>query len=238
MLMIHGGPNMAVSTDYLGFCASDPTSCHVAFLKKGYVVLQPNYHGSEGYGSEFLLSIIKDGDMGMRRIEQELLLGVDQLIEAGVVDPKNMIIGGASQGGYITMWMITQTDRFKAAISMAGVANLISHATTIDTPIGFKLYFNSPTLADFDQHLNASPIRYFQNVKTPLLLMCGDQDKRTPFSQSMEFYTALRENGKPVKMLKLPDEGHGIKDANLMYETTLEMLRWLDSRQNKHKNHN
>src|SRR4029077_19304104 len=134
-----------------------------------------------------------------------------QLIQrTGFIDTARMGIGGGSYGGYMTNWTIGQTDRFAAAVAMRPLSNLVSEYAQHDIVLWGQLELGPPPWPDMDELWRRSPIRYVNNVKTPLLLTCGEMDLRCAISQSEEMFGALRLLGKTVEMVRFPEESHDL----------------------------
>ncbi|MEP6752518.1 MAG: prolyl oligopeptidase family serine peptidase [Candidatus Dormiibacterota bacterium] len=174
----------------------------------GYLVLYANPRGSDGYGERFRSEVVRDWG-GKDYID--LMTAVDQLIErTGAVDTTRMGIGGGSYGGYMTNWAIGQTDRFAAAVAMRSISNLVSEYAQHDIVIWGSLELGPPPYPDLDELWRRSPIRYVQNIKTPLLLTCGEMDLRCAISQSEEMFGAMRLLGKTVELVRFPEESHDL----------------------------
>ncbi len=174
----------------------------------GYLVLYTNPRGSDGYGERFRKEVVRDWG-GKDYID--LMTAVDQLIErTGAVDTSRMGIGGGSYGGYMTNWVIGQTDRFAAAVAMRSISNLVSEYSQHDIVIWGSLELGPPPWPDLDELWRRSPIRYVQNIKTPLLLTCGEMDLRCAISQSEELFGAMRLLGKTVELVRFPEESHDL----------------------------
>jgi dipeptidyl aminopeptidase/acylaminoacyl peptidase len=174
----------------------------------GYLVLYANPRGSDGYGERFRKEVVRDWG-GKDYID--LMTAVDQLIErTGAVDTSRMGIGGGSYGGYMTNWVIGQTDRFAAAVSMRSISNLVSEYSQHDIVIWGALELGPPPWPDLDELWRRSPIRYVQNIRTPLLLTCGEMDLRCAISQSEELFGAMRLLGKTVELVRFPEESHDL----------------------------
>jgi dipeptidyl aminopeptidase/acylaminoacyl peptidase len=174
----------------------------------GYLVLYANPRGSDGYGERFRSEVVRDWG-GKDYID--LMTAVDQLVErTGAVDTSRMGIGGGSYGGYMTNWVIGQTDRFAAAVAMRSISNLVSEYAQHDIVIWGSLELGPPPWPDPDELWRRSPIRYVQNIKTPLLLTCGEMDLRCAISQSEEMFGAMRLLGKTVELVRFPEESHDI----------------------------
>jgi len=174
----------------------------------GYLVFYANPRGSDGYGEVFRSAVVRDWG-GKDYID--LMTALDQLIQrTGYVDTARMGIGGGSYGGYMTNWVIGQTDRFAAAVAMRPLSNLVSEYAQHDIVLWGQLELGPPPWPDMDELWRRSPIRYVNNVKTPLLLTCGEMDLRCAISQSEEMFGALRLLGKTVEMVRFPEESHDL----------------------------
>jgi len=196
----HGGPSGAVSDSY------SPTNQF--FAGNGFMVLQPNFRGSSNYGQEFLNA--NRGQWGIRDYN-DCMTGVDFCIEKGWADPERLVCYGWSYGGYMSFWIVTQTDRFKAVSPGAGLSNLYSMYSTTDIPHYLSWFFGTPW--DFEEvYEQLSAIRHVKKVKSPVLILHGANDTRVPPEQSVEFYQALRDLGMDVTFIRYPREGHGIRE--------------------------
>src|ERR1700674_5299592 len=174
----------------------------------GYVVLYVNPRGSDGYGERFRREVVRDWG-GKDYVD--LMSALDQIIErTGYVDIARMGIGGGSYGGYMTNWVIGQTDRFSAAVSLRALSNLVSEYAQHDIVLWGTLELGPPPWPDLDELWRRSPIRYVQNIKTPLLLTCGEMDLRCAISQSEELFGAMRLLGKTVELVRFPEESHDL----------------------------
>ncbi len=174
----------------------------------GYLVLYINPRGSDGYGERFGQAVVRDWG---GKDYLDLMTALDQLIERiGCVDTSRMGIGGGSYGGYMTNWVIGQTDRFAAAVSMRSISNLVSEYSQHDIVLWGALELGPPPWPDLDELWRRSPIRYVQEMKTPLLLTCGEMDLRCAISQSEELFGAMRLLGKTVELVRFPDESHDL----------------------------
>ncbi len=174
----------------------------------GYVVLYVNPRGSDGYGERFRREVVRDWG---GKDYLDLMSAVDQIIErTRYVDTNRMGIGGGSYGGYMTNWAIGQTNRFSAAVSMRSISNLVSEYSQHDIVLWGTLELGPPPWPDLDELWRRSPIRYVQNIKTPLLLTCGEMDLRCAISQSEEMFGAMRLLGKTVELVRFPEESHDL----------------------------
>lgn len=216
----HGGP---MSSDKLTFDGY----AH-ARAGRGYAILKPNYRGSTGYGNEVLRDMVGHYFL---HADDDVLTGVDYLVERGIADADQVGTLGWSAGGHMTNWLITQTDRFKAASSGAGASNWISMYAQSDvriyrTPwfLGDPWHADSP-LKTFREH---SPIFYIHKAKTPTLIMYGENDKRVPLPQGIELYRGLKANNVPTELVIFPRAGHGPRELrHRLYKMNKE-FQWLE----------
>ena len=199
MLSIHGGPHgrYGFGTPYMWY----EWQLEAA---SGYVVLYTNPRGSSGYGSEFG-NAIENAYPGMDY--DDLMAGVDAVLDRGYIDAANMFVYGCSGGGVLTAWVVGHTDRFAAASSECPVTNWLSFVGTTDG-LGWYNNFENLPWEDPSEHLRRSPLMYVGNVTTPTLLITGEGDLRTPMPQTEEYYQALQMLKVPTAMVRLQDEWH------------------------------
>lgn len=202
-VLIHGGPTgmTAHRLPARGWNALAPL-----LAARGVAVLQPNYRGSNGRGVAFAEA--NHGDLGGGDFA-DVLAGVDRLVADGVADPDRLGIGGWSYGGFLTLWAVTQTNCFKAAVAGAGIADWFSmHGTT--SLHSWERIFLGPDPYDVSGiFARRSPVLHARAVTTPVLLLHGDADRDVPPSQSQEFYRALRDYGAEVEFVRYPGAPHG-----------------------------
>jgi dipeptidyl aminopeptidase/acylaminoacyl peptidase len=188
----------------------------------GYVVVYVNPRGSDGYGERFRREVVRDWG---GKDYADLMSALDQVIErTGYVDTNRLGIGGGSYGGYMTNWVIGQTDRFSAAVSMRSISNLVSEYAQHDIVLWGMLELGPPPWPDLDELWKRSPIRYVQKMRTPLLLTCGEMDLRCAISQSEELFGAMRLLGKTVELVRFPEESHDLSRSGRP-DRRLERLR-------------
>ncbi|OAI48823.1 hypothetical protein AYO45_00680 [Gammaproteobacteria bacterium SCGC AG-212-F23] len=230
LVSVHGGPAAAWSKRYLGGCDEygemiDPTTCWNNLLNLGFIIFQPNPRGSDGYGLAFRLANFKDiGNVDY----QDIISGVDHLIQSGIVDANHLAIAGWSYGGYLAAWSISQSSQFKAAVDGDGNTDWISYEGTSSQPLFTKSYFGNFFWEDDALYLKRSTILYAKNIQTPLLILHGENDtSQVPITQSIELYTALQQQGKNVKMFILPKQGHVPNDINVIEESVAAIDSWL-----------
>jgi dipeptidyl aminopeptidase/acylaminoacyl peptidase len=200
LLDIHGGPQWAFGVGMDGL--------HQYFAAQGFAVFYCNPHGSTGCGQAFMREV--EGDWGGWDF-QDIMRGVDECVERGVADPERMVVTGYSYGGYMSMYTIGQTDRFKAAVPMAGISNLVSFVGTSD--IGFWQVLHAkgyPWESEREAYYRErSPLTYAARVTTPTLFLHPEGDLRCPIEQSEQFYMTLKMMGKvPVEFVRAPAAWH------------------------------
>jgi dipeptidyl aminopeptidase/acylaminoacyl peptidase len=195
------------------------------FAARGYAVLRPNPRGSSGYGKKFRMSNFNDWGGGDY---EDIMAGVDKVIDMGVADPKRMAVMGWSYGGFMTSWVIGQTDRFQAACVGAAVTNLWSFTGTSDILDFLPGYFDGEPWEVFDAYRKHSPMSYVQNVKTPTLVLHGEQDLRVPVSQGYEFYNALRRRDIESKMVVYPRTPHGPREPKFLLDVAKRHVQWIE----------
>ncbi|CAF4065817.1 unnamed protein product, partial [Adineta steineri] len=201
LVLIHGGPGSASLNCFLG----DWYNWAPMAAAEGWLVFEPNYRGSTGYGDQFTDEIRYQA---LIRPQKDILSGIDHLISDGIVDKTKLTIGGYSYGGILTNWIITQTNRFNAALSGAGSIEQVSFWGMTDMPIYIGELFGGFPWEIPETYQSQSPIYYFDQVRTPTHIVAGDIDIRVPFSQSLMLERAFRFLGIPVKLLLLPNEEH------------------------------
>ncbi|MCU0452925.1 MAG: S9 family peptidase [Bacteroidetes bacterium] len=221
VVQIHGGPAAA---SLLSFNASYGTYSHL-FAAAGYAVLLPNYRGSTNYGEAFRTAI--RGEY-FRLGFEDIMSGVDHLVERGIVDPERMASMGWSAGGHWSNWILVQTDRFKAISSGAGAVNWISMYAQSDIQRTRQEYFGTRPYEDFDHVWNISPLKYIKNAKTPTMIHVVDGDPRVPRPQSEELHMALRQLGVPTEFFVYPGSTHGITEPRNQLVKMVVEFRWID----------
>ncbi len=222
ILLIHGGP-AGVFTQ--GYTAASGVYALQAFAQADYVVLRPNPRGSGGYGLEFRRANINDWGFG--DFEDDMA-GVDLLIEKGIVHPDSLGVTGWSYGGFMTSLIITRTGRFRAAAVGAGVTNLMSFTGTSDIPGFLPDYFPGEFWDNPGAYSRHSAMFNIKGVKTPTLILHGEEDVRVPLSQGKELYNALKRQGCPVKMVIYPRTPHGLQEPRLIRDAGRRLLDWFE----------
>jgi dipeptidyl aminopeptidase/acylaminoacyl peptidase len=222
ILNIHGGPAGVFQQTFLGGRGAYPLA---TFSSRGYAILRPNPRGSSGYGTDFRRANIKDWGMGDY---QDLMTGVDFVVQLGVADPNRLGVMGWSYGGFMTSWIVTQTKRFKAASAGAPVTNLMSFNGTADIPGFVPDYFGGQSWDIIDVYQKHSPMFNVKGVSTPTMVQHGEADVRVPISQGYEFYNALKSQGVPSRMLVLPRQPHGPNEPKMQLAAMQANLDWFE----------
>lgn len=215
---VHGGPSWAWVDDF-------GDSLTQLLASAGYAVLRPNVRGSWGRGVAFADAVICD--MGGKDF-QDVLSGVDYLVEQGMVDSKRVAIAGGSYGGFMAAWAVTQTHRFKTALMFAGVSDFHSfHAQSRIYDWDMRFLGGNP-LDQPELYRARSAITYAARVQTPTLIIHGEVDQDVPINQAHAFYRALRERHVPVEFIIYPREPHGILERDHLRDFEERILRWLE----------
>jgi dipeptidyl aminopeptidase/acylaminoacyl peptidase len=223
VLQIHGGPAGVFSQTYTGAPSIYVTQY---FAQKGFIVLRPNPRGSSGYGKEFRYSNVRDWGFGDY---QDLMTGVDYVLAMGIADANNQFVMGWSYGGYMTSWVVTQTDRFKAASMGAGLPNLVSMVTTTDIPDYIVAHAGGKEFwEEYEEYEKHSAIYQIKNAKTPTQVIHGANDLRVPFTQGQEFYNALKRKGVDTEMVVYPRTPHGPQEPKLLIDVTPRIMTWFE----------
>lgn len=222
ILNVHGGPAGVFQQSFIGGRGVYPLA---TFASRGYAILRPNPRGSSGYGVEFRRANTKDWGGGDY---QDLMTGVDKVIEMGVADPQRLAVMGWSYGGFMTSWIVTQTNRFKAASAGAPVTNLMSFNGTADIPSFIPDYMGGQFWDALDVYQKHSPMFNVKAVTTPTMIQHGDADVRVPISQGYEFYNALKVKGVPTRMLVLPRQPHGPSEPKMQLAAMNANLEWFE----------
>jgi dipeptidyl aminopeptidase/acylaminoacyl peptidase len=220
VVSVHGGPASAVTP---GWPAEN--SVIAALSQRGYFVFLPNPRGSYGQGERFTRANVKDFGHGDLR---DILAGVDEVLRTEPVDKDRLGIGGWSYGGYMTMWAVTQTDRFRAAVAGAGIANWQSYYGQNGIDQWLIPYFGASVYDDPAVYARSSPINFIKRVKTPTLLLVGEHDLECPLPQSQEFFHALKTLKVPTKLVVYPGEGHAVIKPEHRRDILRRWVEWFD----------
>ncbi len=218
IVLIHGGPtgNWKDSIEIWG----------QLLAARGYAVFCPNIRGSVGYGQKFIE--MNRGDWGGADFK-DVMWGVKDLVDRGIANPAKLGIGGWSYGGYMAEWAVTQTNDFKAAVSGAGLSNLISEYGSEEHPSYDEWFYGVPYESDsLVKYLNSSPFTQLKNAKTPTLIFQGEADTTDPPGQSRELYRGLKHYGVETELVMYPREPHSLREEKHILDRLTRMLAWYD----------
>ena len=216
VIFVHGGPT--------GRWADNFEPWGQLLAARGYAVLYPNVRGSTGYGHHFVEMNRADwggGDFA------DVMAGADWLVARGIADPNRLGIGGWSYGGYMAAWAVTQTPRFKAAVSGAPVIDLASEFGTEDGSAYDEWFYGTP-YEKLDGFLKSSPMTFVKKVRTPTLLLQGEADTTDPIGQSQQFYRGLKRYGVESDLVLYPREPHGLREDKHLIDRLTRILAWYD----------
>jgi dipeptidyl aminopeptidase/acylaminoacyl peptidase len=197
-----------------------------AYAAVGWATLQVNYRGSTGYGQAFADAIFGDQNGGEAK---DVLYAVDAALRRyDQLDPDRLGLEGGSYGGQLTNWIVTQTDRFKAAIPRAGIANLVS--------FNYMAYYHDYLAVEYgafphqddlmDRLWERSPLKQVARVRTPVLFLHGENDNDVPIAEAEQFYIALRDVGVETVMVRYPREGHGFRETAHVVDSIERSIEW------------
>lgn len=217
---IHGGPHGAQGPDF--------NNKAQVYAARGFATLMVNYRGSTGYGQKFTDAIF--GDQNGKEAE-DVLAGVDAaLTKYPWVDVERLGVEGGSYGGQLTNWLITRTNRFKAAVPSAGIANLVS--------FNYMAYYHDYLAVEYGRYPHEgglmdtlwahSPLRYADRVKTPTMFIHGENDNDVPIAEAEQFYIALLDAGVPTVMVRYPREGHGLRETKHVADAIERSIAWYE----------
>jgi dipeptidyl aminopeptidase/acylaminoacyl peptidase len=224
VVLIHGGPSSLTTSEWPASFGMS-RAIIAALSTRGYYVLLPNPRGSYGQGENFTRANMKDFGGGDLRDD---LAGVDAAMKKYPIDANRLGVTGWSYGGFMTMWTVTQTDRFSAAVAGAGIANWQSYYGQNLIGQWMIPFFGASVYDDPDVYEKSSPIRFIKNVKTPTLVIVGERDAECPASQSYEFWHALKTLGVPTKLIIYPDEGHMFIEPKHQTDRLEQTVAWFD----------
>jgi dipeptidyl aminopeptidase/acylaminoacyl peptidase len=228
IVLVHGGPASGVRPSW------PHSGLPFQLLSgQGYFMFMPNPRGSYGEGEAFTRANAKDfghGDL------DDILAGVDTVVKNYPIDNERVGIAGWSYGGYMTMWAVTQTNRFRAAFAGAGIANWQSYYGQNGIDQWMIPYFGASVYDDPAVYAKSSPINFIKNVKTPTLVMVGDRDAECPPAQSYEFWHALKTFGVKTEFVLYPGEGHGFHDPQHVRDRFARIVQWFNENMPAAKN--
>ncbi len=219
VVQIHGGPNGVDFNEYLPLVRFFATAAYTA---QDYLVLRVNYRGTLGYGRKFREALI--GEFGVLDF-QDIMTGVDHVIDAGLADPDRLFVIGQSNGGTLASWIVTQTDRFKSACPVAGETDYISLEGT-NGYFQTSWYLGGSFIDNLQVFLDRSPIFHVRNVTTPILIQGGMLDDNVPFTQLEEFYRALKRVGADAHLVGYPGADHDSYSPKLYRQLLHSCLDW------------
>ena len=217
---IHGGPASERAASW-----PSPHFDLSVMASIGYFVFFPNPRGSYGEGEAFTRANAKDfggGDL------QDVLAGVDAVLKKAPVDENRIGVTGWSYGGFMTMWTVTQTNRFRAAVAGAGIADWLSYYGENSIDEWMIPYFGASVYDDPAVYAKSSPITFIKNVKTPTLVVVGERDGECPAPQSFEFWHALKTLGLPTQLVVYPGEGHAFRNPKNRVDVLRRAVAWFD----------
>jgi len=221
VMHIHGGPIWQIRPMWLG-----RYFVHVLMLlNRGCAVFFPNPRGSSGRGREFARRVL--GDVGGSDT-QDYLSGLDALVERGIADPARLGVTGGSYGGFMTSWLITQDDRFAAAVAVAPVTNQVTAQLLSSIPHFVELSLADRYTNSAGKYFQRSPIMHASRVRTPTLHICGALDRCTPPVEAEQFHSALLQNGAESVLVTYPEEGHGISRWPACIDYAARLVCWFE----------
>ncbi len=221
VVSVHGGPSGAWSDNWDQYRSQ-------MLAAAGFAVLRANIRGSMGHGVTFSDAVIGDGG---GKDFQDLLHGIDYLIERGLVDGQRVGIMGWSYGGFMTAWAVTQITRFKAAVMGAGVCDFHSFHAQTNIPDWDMRFLSKEPISPLEQpdiYRKFSAITYANRVETPTLIVHGEQDDCVPINQAYAFNRALQERHVPVELVVYPREGHGLSEKEHILDYQQRFVKWFE----------
>ena len=216
IVLVHGGPTGRWSDAF--------DAWGQLLATRGYAVLYPNIRGSSGYGQKFVEANRADWGGGDFK---DVMAGVDAMIAKGIADSTKVGIGGWSYGGYMAMWAVTQTTRFRASVAGAGMSDLASEFGTEGSALYDEWFFGTP-YEHQKEFIESSPITYIKRARTPTLILQGENDLTDPIGQSQQFYRGLRKYDVPTELALYPREGHGIREEQHVLDLYGRVIAWYD----------
>jgi dipeptidyl aminopeptidase/acylaminoacyl peptidase len=215
---VHGGPSSASTPSW-------PVRWNAVLPSQGYFLFLPNPRGSYGQGEAFTRGNVKDfghGDF------DDIMKGVDEVVKVAPVDTDRIGIAGWSYGGYMAMWAVTRTNRFKAAVAGAGIVNWQSYYGQNRIDRWMVPFFGASVYEDPEVYARSSPITHIKDVKTPTLVLHGDRDSEVPTPQGYEFWHALKTLGVPTALVVYENEGHAVSGREHQRDIERRIVAWFD----------
>ena len=221
VMWVHGGPNGMHGWQW--FVDAD------VLAGRGYAVFLPNPRGSSGYGSAFQRSVVNEWG---GKAYVDLMTGVDAVLAANPwIDGERLGVVGLSYGGFMTNWIVGHTTRFKAAVTIAGLVNMVSAQGTRDAAYNHRRDFGGTVFQHYQKYWDTSPLKYVGQVKTPTLVLHGEADHRVPLSQGEEWFRALKVHGVTTELVIFPRGSHNFRatgEPRQVVETLNWQLTWFD----------
>jgi dipeptidyl aminopeptidase/acylaminoacyl peptidase len=200
-----------------------PGSVLPRLVAEGYAVLQPNPRGSSGRGLDFARAVV--GDMGGADAA-DITSGVEALIASGEVDPDRIGVIGGSYGGFMSAWLVTQSDLFAAAVPMHPVTDWLHQHGASNIPYWDELFLDGKPYAEDGQYRQRSPLTHVGRVRTPTLFIAGGLDRATPAGQAVVMHQALLDHDVPTACVVFPNEGHGARDGSAVIDNLARVVHW------------
>ncbi len=218
VILVHGGPTGAWTDRF--------DAWGQLLAARGFVVLAPNIRGSMGYGHDFMVLNRRDWGGGDFK---DVMAAADWLIKKGIADPDRVGIGGWSYGGYMAAWAVTQTIRFKASVSGAPMTDLALEYGAENAGINaYDTWFMGNPYENLPLFTERSPVTFVKKVKTPTLLLCGENDTTDPVEQCVQFHRGLRRYGIETELVVYPREGHGIREEKHRIDVLNRVVGWFE----------
>lgn len=220
VVVVHGGPITACRNTWTW---RDPYT--TLLVGRGYAVLRPNPRGSTGRGASFAEAVL--GDMGGMDLD-DILTGIESLVEDGHVDPERVGITGNSYGGFMACWAPCQTDVFAAAVARSPVTDWVTQHLTSNLGEFDRVMLTGEVFGPESQYRTRSPLTYHHRITTPILFTAGAHDLATPASQAQLLHTALLERGVETQLVVYPEEGHGVRQPQANADQCARMIAWFE----------
>ncbi len=218
---IHGGPVYHWRPRWPARTASGVTD--LVLLKKGYAIFYPNPRGSSGRGQGFAREVL--GELGGAETSDHLS-GLDMLISRGVADPARLGVIGVSHGGFMTSWLITQDNRFAAAVSVSPITNYVTEQLISNIPDFVSLFLTDHYSHSNGKYFQRSPVMHAHKARTPTLNICGALDRCTPPEEAVQFHNALLQSGTKSVLVTYPQEGHGVRKLPAAIDYATRVIAW------------
>lgn len=223
MVLIHGGPGWASFPIHSG-CFNEKKYPIEQFIEKGFIVLEPNYRGSSGYGNEFLKANYRKLGIGDY---DDVISGVDTLVDKGIADKDRVGVMGWSQGGgYISAFCSTYSDRFKAISVGGGISDWITYYVNTDIPHSIRMYLGDNPWNDPEIYTKTSPITYIKSACTPTLIQHGEKDTGVPASNAYELYQGLRDMEVDTELVIFKGMGYSSNKPGMNRAIMKQNLMW------------